>query len=73
MIDTVARPLCIVKKQLDDAEIKYTVTITSPTRQISNLEDFFYVIRQQIYDGVYHLVVAAKMGKGEVISNDSQH
>ncbi len=65
MIDTVARPLCIVKKQLDDAQIKYMVTITSPTRQISNLECFYYVIRQQIYDGVYHLVVAAKMEKAK--------
>lgn len=65
MIDTVARPLCIVKKQLDDAQIKYMVTITSPTRQISNLEGFYYVIRQQIYDGVYHLVVAAKMEKAK--------
>jgi hypothetical protein len=63
MVDTVAKPLCIVKKQFDDAQVKYIVTITSPTRQISNLEDFFYVIRQQICDGVYHLVVAAKMGK----------
>lgn len=65
MIDTVARPLCIIKKQLDDVQIKYTVTITSPTRQISNLEDFYYVIRQRIYDGVYHLVVAAKMEKAK--------
>jgi hypothetical protein len=63
MIDTVAKPLCIVKKKLDDAQIKYTVTITSPTRQVSDLEDLFYVIRQQLHDGVYHLVVAAKMGK----------
>jgi len=63
MIDTVAKPLCIVKKQLDDAQIKYTVTITSPTRQVSNLEDSSYVIRQQLRDDVYHLVVAAKLGK----------
>jgi hypothetical protein len=63
MIDTVAKPLCIVKKQLDDAQIKYKVSVTSPTRQVFDLDDFFYVIRQQLHDGVYHLVVAAKMGK----------
>lgn len=63
MIDTVAKPLDVVKQQLDDAQIKYLITITSPSRQVYNLEDFFYVVRQQLQDGVYHLVVAAKMSK----------
>lgn len=65
MIDTVAQPLCIVKKQLDEVNAKYTVTTTHPTRQVSSVkEDSFYIIRQQIdSNGVYHLVVAAKMGK----------
>jgi len=65
MIDAVAQSLCSVKKQLDEVDAKYIITTTRPTRQVSSLEeDSFYVIRQQIdSDGVYQLVVAAKMGK----------
>lgn len=64
MIDTVAKPLYVAEKELDEAQIKYTVTITRPTRQVSSLEkDLFYVIRQQFNNGIYHLMVAAKMGR----------
>ena len=64
MIDTVAKPLYVVEKQLDEAQIKYTVTITRPTRQEAGLEeDLYYVIRQRFNNGIYHLVVAAKMSK----------
>jgi hypothetical protein len=64
MIDTVAKPLDVVEKELDEAQIKYTVKITRPTRQVSGAEkDLFYVIRQQFNNGVYHLMVAAKMAR----------
>jgi hypothetical protein len=64
IIDTVAKPFNVVEKQLDEAQIKYTVTITRPTRQVSGPEeDLFYVVRQKFNDGIYHLTVAAKMGR----------
>lgn len=65
MVDTVAQCLSAVKEQLDKVNAKYMVSITSPTRNLSRLdEDCLYVIRQQIdTDGVYHLIAAAKMGK----------
>ena len=64
-MDTVAQSLCTVKEKLDEVNAKYTVTISRPTRQVSNLEEeSFYIIRQQVdSDGVYHLIAAAKMGK----------
>ncbi len=67
MIDVVAKSLYAAEKQLNEAQIQYTVIVTRPTRHISALaEDCFYVIRQQFHDGVYHLVAAAKMGKESV-------
>ena len=65
MVDTVAQCLSIVKEQLDKINAKYIISMTAPTRNLTNLdENCPYVIRQQIdTDGVYHLVAAAKMGK----------
>lgn len=63
-MDSVAQSLEVVQKQLEHANLKYKITMTRPTRNLSNLdEDLLCVIRQQVdTDGVYHLVVAAKMG-----------
>lgn len=65
MVNTVAQYLPTVRKQLDEMNVKYLISTTRPTRHVSNLdEDCLYVIRQQIdTNGVYHLTVAAKMGK----------
>jgi len=65
MVDTVAQSLSVVKEQFDKDKVKYMISRTRPTRNMSNLdEECLYVIRQQIdTDGVYHLIVAAKMVK----------
>ena len=65
MVDTVAQCLSTVKEQLDKINAKYIISMTSPTRNLAELdEDCLYVIRQQIdTDGVYHLIAAAKMAK----------
>lgn len=69
MIDTVAKSFALVKKQLDEAKIKYKVTISHPTRSVVNLdENCSYVIRQQFDGDIYHLVTAAKMGKRDVLN-----
>jgi hypothetical protein len=63
-LDTVAQPLTEVICKLEQAEIKYIITMTKPTRTMFQLQDTLYVIRQQIdVNGIYNLVVAAKMGK----------
>jgi len=64
-VDTVAHCLVVAKEQLDEVNVKYIISMTRPTRNLSNLdENYLYVIRQRIdTDGVYHLIVAAKMGK----------
>lgn len=66
-MDAVAQDLSIVQKKLDEDHIKYTITRTHPTRDLSKLdEDSLCVIRQQVdKDGVYHLTAAAKMRKGK--------
>jgi len=64
-LDIIAQCLSVVKEQLDEVNAQYLISITSPTRNLSKLdEDNLYVIRQQLDDdGVYHLIAAAKMGK----------
>lgn len=64
-MDTVAQCLSAVRKQLDEVNAKYVISMTRPTRNVSGLdEECLYVIRQTIdAQGVYHLVAAAKMGK----------
>ena len=64
-MDLVAQELTVVQKQLDEGNLNYTITKTSPTRDLSKLdEDSLYVIRQQVdEDGSYHLITAAKMKK----------
>jgi len=65
MVDTVAQCISAAKEQLNEVNAKYVISMTRPTRNLSNLdEERLYVIRQQIdTDGIYHLIVAAKMGK----------
>ncbi|CVK17621.1 MULTISPECIES: hypothetical protein [Sporomusa] len=63
-MDTVAQPLSEVINKLEQNDSKYTVTITKPSRNMFQLDDTLYVIRQQVdADGIYHLIAAAKMGK----------
>jgi len=65
MIDTVAQCLSVVRPELEQSNIKYNISLTRPTRDVSNLdEESLYVIRQQVdSEGIYQLVVAAKMKK----------
>lgn len=64
-MDSVAQDLAIVQTQLDEGNIKYSMTKTSPTRDLSKLnEELLYVIRQRVdEDGIYHLITASKMKK----------
>lgn len=64
-MDMVAQPLSAVIAQLDLQQYKYTVTRTKPSKNVFNLMDeCLYVVRQTLDDsGVYHISVAAKMGK----------
>ncbi len=64
MLDTVAQPLTEVISKLEHDNCKYNITITKPSRNMFQLEETLYVIRQQLNaDGIINLVVAAKMGK----------
>lgn len=64
-MDSVAQSLAVIQKQLEHANLKYKITMTRPTRNVANLDESnLCVIRQQVdTDGIYHLVVAAKMGR----------
>lgn len=63
-MDTVAQPLSAVICKLKQENITYTVTTTQPSRNMFQLQDTLYVIRQQLdAKGVCNLTVAAKMGK----------
>ena len=64
-MDYVALPFTEAKQQLHKTNTPYTVTVTKPTRTGSSPSwEQYYVIKQRIdADGVYHLVVAAKMRK----------
>ena len=64
MLDTVAQPLAKVISRLEQANCKYSISITKPSRNTFQLEDTLYVIRQQLdADGILNLIAAAKMGK----------
>ncbi|CQR71520.1 hypothetical protein SOV_18720 [Sporomusa ovata DSM 2662] len=64
MVDTVAQPLSKVICRLEQANCKYNITVTKPSRELFQLEDKLYVIKQQLdADGIYNLIAAAKMGK----------
>ena len=67
MVDTVAQCLTAVKEHLDEVNAKYSISMTRPTRNLADLDDdCLYVIRQQIdTDGIYHLIVAAKVREGK--------
>ena len=63
-MDTVAQPLSEVIGKLEQANCKYSITVTKPSRETFQLEDKLYVIRQQLNaDGIFNLIAAAKMGK----------
>jgi hypothetical protein len=64
-MDTVAQPISAVIRQFESQQISYTVTRTRPSRNIFDItDDCLYVVRQTLDDsGVYHITVAAKMGK----------
>lgn len=64
-VDTVGRPLQEAQTLLESRGFQYSVRITCPPRPTFKVEhECLYVVRQHLAaDGVYHLVVAAKMGK----------
>ena len=63
-MDIVAQPLTKVIDKLEQAKVKYTVTITKPSRNVFPLEDELYVVRQQLdADGILNLMAASNMGK----------
>ena len=52
------------EKILTDEKIPFQIVKTSPcSNKFQLLEDCQYVLRQKVEDGVYYLVVGAKMGK----------
>ena len=65
-MNTVAYPLDEAEKKLQAEQIDYKVIVARHKRYLSEDSDSpFYVIRQQIdAQGMYYLVVAAKLGKG---------
>lgn len=64
-MDTVGQPLSEVRQQLEQFNLRYTISYTQPiTRMFSVDNNYLYVIRQHLdADGIYHLVAAGKMGK----------
>ena len=64
-MDMVAQPLQSILPELEARQISYTLSMTRPGRQtFPLLDDCLYVVRQTLDDnGIYHIVIAAKMGK----------
>lgn len=64
-MDAVAKGLPAVITELEAQGMRYTITVTSPSRKTFRLEEEqLYVVRQLVDDdGVCNIVVAAKMGK----------
>jgi hypothetical protein len=63
-MDAVAKGLPAVITELEAQGMRYTVTVTFPSRKTFRLEEQLYVVRQLVDDdGVCNIVVAAKMGK----------
>jgi len=64
-VDLVAYPLPQALALLDNQQLKYVITRTQPIQKNMTVqEDCLYVVRQTLdYEGIYHLAVAAKMGK----------
>ena len=72
-IDVVGRPWHLAKALLNDANIRYNVTVTHPTKDFFKLEpDGYYVVRQRVLDdGTVDIRLAARLLK-EVSSNGLQ-
>lgn len=63
-MDLIALPLPDAEKILAERGCSYQVAISHPSQKKAVLEDFLYVVRQQIHaDGTYYLIAARKMGK----------
>lgn len=65
-MNIVAYPLQEAERKLKAINSKYEITIARPKKVMSeSYTEQFYVIRQQVdNEGIYHLTIAAKMGKG---------
>lgn len=72
-IDVVGRSWDLAKVLLNEANIRYNVTVTRPTKDFFKLEpEGYYVIRQrQLSDGTLDIRIAARLLK-EVSSNGLQ-
>ncbi|WP_297964197.1 aliphatic sulfonate ABC transporter [uncultured Anaerovibrio sp.] len=64
-IDVVGRSWDLAKVLLNEANIRYNVTVTRPTKDFFKLEpEGYYVIRQQrLPDGTLDIRIAAKLLK----------
>lgn len=64
-IDVVGRSWDLAKVLLNEANIRYNVTVTRPTKDFFKLEpEGYYVIRQQrLSDGTLDIRIAAKLLK----------
>lgn len=63
-MNTVGQPLADVIAELNDKKLHYIIVKTSPVKKSRALDEKnLYVVRQRLCEGVYQLVVAAKMGK----------
>ena len=64
-IDVVGRPWHLAKALLNDANIRYNVTVTHPTKDFFKLEpDGYYVVRQRVLDdGTVDIRLAARLLK----------
>ncbi len=64
-LDVVGRPLAEAETLLRAADIKYTTTVSRPTRDFFKIEEHaLYVVRQQLQpDGTLRLVLCARLRK----------
>ena len=72
-IDVIGHPWHLAKALLNEANIRYNVTVTHPTKDFFKLEpDGYYVVRQCLLDdGTLDIRLAARLQK-EVSTNGLQ-
>ncbi|MCR5175280.1 MAG: aliphatic sulfonate ABC transporter [Anaerovibrio sp.] len=72
-LDVVGRPWDLAKTLLNNANIRYNVSVTHPTKDFFPLDtDQYYVIRQRrLDDGTFDIRLAARLLK-EVACNGLQ-